>query len=129
MPASAARCRESGLRHQAFLFRLVDIANELFAMAASISRAEALRATNAPQAAEARDLALQFSRTARRRIKQLFGDLWSNDDTLKYRSAPDVLKGRHAWMEAGIMATQAAPAVAGAPAQAHEPASEPAGVA
>ncbi len=45
---------------QAFLFRLVDIANELFAMAASLSRAEALRASGSPQAAEARDLALQF---------------------------------------------------------------------
>jgi alkylation response protein AidB-like acyl-CoA dehydrogenase len=114
---------------QAFLFRLVDIANELFAMAASISRAEALRATGAPQAAEARDLALQFCRGARRRIRSLFGDLWSNDDDQRYRTAADVLKGRHAWMETGIMSHDPAAPAATGPAAKVEPAAEPAGVA
>jgi hypothetical protein len=111
---------------QAFLFRLVDIANELFAMAASLSRADALRASGSPQSAEARDLALQFCRGARRRIKGLFHDLWSNDDAPRYRTAQDVLRGRHEWLEAGIMAHQ--PVAAGA-APSAEPASEPAGVA
>jgi alkylation response protein AidB-like acyl-CoA dehydrogenase len=109
---------------QAFLFRLVDIANELFAMAATLSRAEALRGSGSPRALEARDLALQFCRSARRRIKQLFADLWSNDDTPRYRTAQDVLKGRHEWLEAGIMAHQ--PVAPGAPAV---PEREPAGVA
>jgi alkylation response protein AidB-like acyl-CoA dehydrogenase len=106
---------------QAFLFRLVDIANELFAMAASLSRADALRATGSPQAAEARDLALQFCRSARRRIKHLFAALWSNDDALRYRTALDVLKGRHEWLEGGIMAHQA-PAPAAGRADDREPA-------
>jgi alkylation response protein AidB-like acyl-CoA dehydrogenase len=88
---------------QAFLFRLVDIANELFAMAASIARARALSDAGRPEAREATDLTRQFCRSARRRIRGLFRDLWSNDDDLRYRAAQDVLAGRHAWLEAGIL--------------------------
>jgi alkylation response protein AidB-like acyl-CoA dehydrogenase len=88
---------------QAFLFRLVDIANELFAMAASIARARALADASRPEAREATDLARQFCRSARRRIRALFRDLWSNDDDLRYRAAQDVLAGRHAWLESGIL--------------------------
>jgi alkylation response protein AidB-like acyl-CoA dehydrogenase len=88
---------------QAFLFRLVDIANELFAMAASIARARALADAGRPEAREARDLTVQFCRSARRRIRALFRDLWSNDDDLRYRAALDVLAGRHAWLESGIL--------------------------
>jgi hypothetical protein len=41
---------QAGLQNkQAFLFRLVDIANEAFAMAATVSRAQALVATGAPR--------------------------------------------------------------------------------
>ena len=88
---------------QAFLFRLVDIVNELFAMAASIARGRALRDARQPEAAEATDLAEQFCRSARRRVNQLFRDLWSNDDDTRYRTACDVLGGRHVWLEAGIL--------------------------
>ncbi len=88
---------------QAFLFRLVDIANELFAMAASITRAHALAETRSSEAAEATDLADQFCRSARRRVRQLFRDLWSNDDDARYRTALDVLRGRHAWLERGLV--------------------------
>ncbi len=88
---------------QAFLFRLVDVANELFAMAAAVSRAEALRRTAAPRAREAADLAEVFCRISRRRVKQLFRELWENDDTARYRTAVDVLEGRHQWLECGIL--------------------------
>jgi alkylation response protein AidB-like acyl-CoA dehydrogenase len=88
---------------QAFLFRLVDIANELFAMAASASRAHALAETGSPEAAEAADLADQFCRSSRRRIRQLFHELWSNDDDARYRTAREVLAGRHAWLERGLV--------------------------
>ena len=47
---------------QAFLFRLVDIANELFAMAASVSRAQALREAGHPEAENAAELADLFCR-------------------------------------------------------------------
>jgi alkylation response protein AidB-like acyl-CoA dehydrogenase len=88
---------------QAFLFRLVDVANELFAMAASVCRAKAMADQRRPEAGEAAELADLFCRTARRRVARLFEDLWSNDDVAKYRAALDVLGGRHAWLEAGIL--------------------------
>jgi alkylation response protein AidB-like acyl-CoA dehydrogenase len=87
---------------QAFLFRLVDVANELYAITASVSRAEALRRAGAPEATEASDLADLFSAISRRRVKQLFRELWANDDDARYRAAVDVLAGRHAWLESGI---------------------------
>jgi hypothetical protein len=88
---------------QAFLFRLVDVANELFAMAASVSRAHALGAAGLAGAAEARQLADLFCRMSRRRIEQLFAELWDNDDTQRYRAGVDVLAGRYEWMEKGIL--------------------------
>jgi hypothetical protein len=109
---------------QAFLFRLVDVANELFAMASSVTRAEALRRTGAPEAREATDLADVFCRISRRRIGHLFRELWSNDDDMRYRTAMDVLKGRHQWMENGIVerthegAVPKAPPASAAPAKA-----------
>jgi alkylation response protein AidB-like acyl-CoA dehydrogenase len=88
---------------QAFLFRLVDVANELFAMAASVCRAKAMADQRRPEATEAAELVDLFCRTARRRVARLFEDLWSNDDVAKYRAALDVLGGRHAWLEQGIL--------------------------
>jgi len=88
---------------QAFLFRLVDVANELFAMAASVSRAQALRQARRPEAEKAAELTDVFCRMARRRVRGLFRDLWSNDDVRKYQLALRVLDGRHVWMERGIL--------------------------
>ena len=84
---------------QVFLFRLVDIANELFAMAATISRTHAMRQSGHPEAASATELADLFCRQARRKVRRLFIDLWSNDDSRKYKVARNVLKGRHLWLE------------------------------
>jgi hypothetical protein len=88
---------------QGFLFRLVDITNELFAMATSAARAHALAERRHPDAAKAAELADLFCRMARRRIRGLFHDLWSNDDVRKYKVAQNVLAGRHAWLEQGTM--------------------------
>jgi alkylation response protein AidB-like acyl-CoA dehydrogenase len=88
---------------QAFLFRLVDIANELFAMAASVSRAHALRDAGHPEAENAAELADLACRNSRRRIVRLFQDLWSNDDVRKYKVALKVLDGKHAWLEQGSL--------------------------
>ena len=94
---------QARLQHkQAFLFRLVDIANELFAMAASVSRAHAMRRAGDPAAASAAELADLFCRGARRKVRRLFIDLWSNDDARKYRVAKGVLEGRQLWLEALI---------------------------
>jgi alkylation response protein AidB-like acyl-CoA dehydrogenase len=92
---------------QAFLFRLVDIANEAFAMAATVSRAKTLADTNAPEAAEAIRIADVFCRQARRRVRGLFRDLWSNDDRARYGHGARVLRGEEAWLEAGILEHQA----------------------
>jgi alkylation response protein AidB-like acyl-CoA dehydrogenase len=88
---------------QAFLFRLVDIANETFAMAASVTRAKALADRNSPEAAAALRMADVFCRSARRRVSALFRELWSNDDVLRYKHGLGVLEGRDEWVEAGIM--------------------------
>ena len=88
---------------QAFLFRLVDIANELFAMASSVSRAQAFRDAGHPEAENAAELADLFCRSSRRRVVRLFQDLWSNDDVRKYKIALKVLDGKHAWLEEGSM--------------------------
>jgi hypothetical protein len=88
---------------QAFLFRLVDIANELFAQAATVSRAQALADRKGPEGSAALDLADTFCRSSRRRVKELFRELWSNDDARRYRTALDVLDGRYAWLQTGIL--------------------------
>jgi alkylation response protein AidB-like acyl-CoA dehydrogenase len=89
---------------QAFLFRLVDVANELFAMAASVTRAHALEAAGHKEAANAAELADLFCRNARRKVIQLFHELWANDDVRKYKVALRVLDGQHAWLEEGALA-------------------------
>jgi hypothetical protein len=78
---------------QAFLFRIVDIALDLYAMSASLSRAESIH-TN-----EANELAEAFCRTAEQRIKLRFKALWFNDDEKKRKVALKVLEGKHIWME------------------------------
>jgi alkylation response protein AidB-like acyl-CoA dehydrogenase len=95
---------QAGLQNkQAFLFRLVDVANELFAMAATTSRAHSLRASGAAGSAEAVQLADVFCRLARRRVGRLFAELWSNEDVPEYRLAESVLAGRYEWMETGTI--------------------------
>src|SRR5438477_1100266 len=76
---------------QAFLFRLVDVANELFAMAATVSRAQALGLSHQPEAAEARRLADLFCRISRRRVRALFASLWDNDDVRLYRTGVETV--------------------------------------
>lgn len=97
---------------QAFLFRLVDIANETFAMAAAVSRARTLVERNAPEGRQAVRMADVFCRSARRRVVALFRELWSNDDILRYRHGLEVLSGADTWLEAGIVEAAARPAAA-----------------
>ena len=95
---------QAGLQNkQAFLFRLVDVANELFAMAASVTRAQALADTKQPEASEAIAIADVFCRMGRRRIRALFDELWDNDDPLRYKCALAILDDRHEWLERGTI--------------------------
>jgi alkylation response protein AidB-like acyl-CoA dehydrogenase len=86
-------------QRQAFLFRAVDIANEIFAMAASVSRARRLAATEHPAAQSALETAIAFSSSSRRKVDTLFRALWHNDDEQKTLFSRQVLEGRHEWME------------------------------
>jgi alkylation response protein AidB-like acyl-CoA dehydrogenase len=90
-------------RKQAFLARIVDIADELFASAAAVSRARGMAAAGSPHAAEAQELADLFCRGSARRVRRLFADLWRNDDDRKYGVARRILDGRHRWMEEGLL--------------------------
>ncbi len=90
-------------KKQAFLFRLVDVAMELFAMATAISRAAWMRDQGHPEAAHAESLADLFCRRARRRVRRWFQDLWSNDDDLEYFVGQQVLRGDHTWVEKGAL--------------------------
>jgi len=93
--------RAAAERKQAFLFRLVDIANELFAMAASVSRAQALASAGKEEAPRALALAENFCVQERERVEQLFHALWHNHDDLAYRTGRAILAGEHAWLEKG----------------------------
>jgi hypothetical protein len=88
-------------RRQATLFRLVDVGAELFAMSAVCVRARALyRANDDVGAIKLADL---FCRGARLRVRRLFGEVFDNHDGFSYRIAQDVLAGKYAWIENGIM--------------------------
>ncbi|MBI4566589.1 MAG: acyl-CoA dehydrogenase family protein [Planctomycetes bacterium] len=88
-------------RKQAFLFRLVDIGLDLYAVTVCVLRARALRDEGRPEATSAEELADLFCRAARRRVKRRFHDLWFNDDTAKVAVARNALQGRYAWLEEG----------------------------
>jgi len=88
-------------RKQGFLFRCVDVVMELFAMVASVSHARRLRDTGHADAQQATELADLFCRMSRRKVKQLFRDLWRNDDARLNKIAASVMKGQNVWLEQG----------------------------
>ena len=88
-------------KRQMVLFRAVDIGAELYAMSATCVRAQMLRQRDGRNEAVA--LADAFCRASRARIADLFRDLHGPRDAAMYRLAQDVLDGKHAWLEAGIV--------------------------
>lgn len=88
-------------RRQAFLFRAVDVAMELWVMTAAVSRAHALR--DGPQGESARALADLVARGCRRRARRWLRELWWNHDGRKRRIGREVAAGQHRWLEQGIM--------------------------
>ncbi|HVZ77697.1 MAG TPA: acyl-CoA dehydrogenase family protein [Gemmatimonadaceae bacterium] len=87
-------------RRQALLFRGVDIGAELFAMAATCSRAMADARKGNTQAIALADV---FCREARARIDATFAAFWGADDGAVYAASQQVLRGEHAWLETGII--------------------------
>jgi alkylation response protein AidB-like acyl-CoA dehydrogenase len=90
-------------RKQAFLFRTVDIALELFALTVTTYRAELLRRQGSARAEAATELAQLAARQSRRRMRRLFSDLWRNDDAEKYTLGRRLLEGRYRWIEDGAV--------------------------
>jgi len=86
-------------RKQAFMFRSVDIAMELFVMVATIVRTQKLIDERAPEAASGTELADLFARNTRHYVDEKFRALWNNDDDAKYAVGRHVLEERHAWLE------------------------------
>ncbi|MGH7680164.1 MAG: acyl-CoA dehydrogenase family protein [Gemmatimonadaceae bacterium] len=87
-------------RKQMVLFRAVDIGAELFAIAATCSRA-VLESNRGNRGAIA--LADVFCREARLRVDDLFENLYGPTDDAVYKVSQQVLKGEHAWLETGII--------------------------
>jgi len=82
-------------REQVLLGRFVDIGTELFAMAATCSRAQSM------DDAKAIGLADYFCRTARLKIDGLFEGLHHNTDRAGYKIAKEVMSGDYEWLEQG----------------------------
>jgi alkylation response protein AidB-like acyl-CoA dehydrogenase len=89
--------------HGAFLGRIVDIGAELFAISAAVVYTQTQMRDHPDRAAETKQLAEAFCNQAQHRTERLFHELWSNADTANHRLALDVLGGRHAWLEEGII--------------------------
>jgi hypothetical protein len=87
-------------RKQRFLFRAVDAALELFALTASVVRAQRTIEQD-------RSVLLVLERIAyntQRNVRRALREMWRNDDAAKYAFAQDVLQGNYAWLERGIIA-------------------------
>lgn len=91
---------------QGVLFRLVDVGSELFAMAATCSRAARLLRDDPATGAHAVKVADVFCRQARGRVKGKFHGLWRNEDVPTYKVAQEVLRGEHTWLEKGMVVTE-----------------------
>ncbi len=89
-------------RRQGFLFRVVDIGLEIFALASTIRHAHKLQQEGFEDAARAVDLADFFARQTRRNIDALFRQLWRNDDARATRIGQELLAGKHTWIERGV---------------------------
>ncbi|TMA37486.1 MAG: hypothetical protein E6J83_15965 [Deltaproteobacteria bacterium] len=68
-----------------------------------MTRAHRMAETGHPEAAGAASLADVFARGARRRVQQLFREMWRNDDARRYGVAWQVFEGKHVWFEQGVM--------------------------
>jgi alkylation response protein AidB-like acyl-CoA dehydrogenase len=92
-------------KKQAFLFRGVDIGNQLFAMAASLKRAKKMADEGAPHADRAARLADVFCRESRQEINKWFDRMWNNNDKAKYELAQELMDGDYKWLEDEIADT------------------------
>lgn len=93
-------------KKQAFVFRAVDVAMEIFALTATVLRAHATSRSRAEEADSAVALADTFARACRRRIQALLRAFWRNDDAALYRTGRALLDGELSWLERGIVPSE-----------------------
>ncbi|GGR77666.1 MULTISPECIES: acyl-CoA dehydrogenase family protein [Streptomyces] len=84
---------------QRFLGRIVDIGAELYAMSASCVHARALGGADGSPA----ELADAFCRQARLRVAESLARLGENTDAADRAVTGQVLEGRYAWLEEGVV--------------------------
>ncbi len=89
-------------KRQAVLGRLVEIGAELFAISATVSRAQAMVKKN-PADRSPIELADAFARNSRRRIDERFAAVFDNEDVINYSVAQKTMAGEYAWVEAGMV--------------------------
>ncbi|MBX3173684.1 MAG: acyl-CoA dehydrogenase family protein [Gemmatimonadaceae bacterium] len=87
-------------KRQMVLFRAVDIGAELYAMSATLSRAQMLAKEGNK---EALALADAFCRESRDRIEASFRNLFGKHDPTLYKLAQAIVRGEHAWLERGVV--------------------------
>ena len=90
-------------REQMLLGRLINIGTELFAMAATCSKAQAVLAHGGDRN-ETLTLVDSFCKESRLRIKHEFQGVTENNDQHGYRLARQILSGKYEWLEEGIVA-------------------------
>ncbi|MGA7213048.1 MAG: acyl-CoA dehydrogenase family protein [Terrimicrobiaceae bacterium] len=90
-------------KRQLLLGRFVDIGAELFAMSATLARAQAMVERSDPAASSALDLADYFSRCSRFRVAEWFRSLTRNADGPGYRLAGKMLAGLPQTLSEGIL--------------------------
>ncbi|MGH3458585.1 acyl-CoA dehydrogenase family protein [Aeromicrobium sp.] len=88
---------------QVFLGRIVNIGAELFAIAASCTRAEMIRKEDPERGKAAYELAEAFCAQSRIRVEELFDRLWTNTDDVDRALTDKVLEGGYTWLEAGVI--------------------------
>ena len=89
--------------HGAFLGRIVDIGAELYGICCAVAYARTMAAEQPEHMKAIEELADLFCKQSQLRAERLFHDLWHNADGATYAVAQDVLGGRHAWLEEGVL--------------------------
>ena len=91
-------------KKQSVMFRLVNVGEDLFAMAAACAQAQlALNKDPNGEGRKAKELADLFCRQTRTCVKHEFENLFSKDDKFSYKIAQEILAGDFAWMEKDII--------------------------
>ena len=89
-------------KRQQILFRFVNIGTDLFAMAATCSKATSLVERD-PSDRGPLELADLFCKEARLRILREFRSQRQNDDKMIYKIGRNMLEGKYQWLETGIV--------------------------